>query len=308
MVIKVCITERTNLNENLIQNHPDFEFVINPFEADFVIAQSTVRCPELAKKTIYIAIEPPRTDHRIFCYNNFKEFLLVACHNPIGENEIPFTDNDSPQFYPTRADPYPFRTREDTTFNNCGVFYAGMINQMNDSPDACGGQNITHLRNVLGEYFQKTEPFSKDTKILGIGWGNQVVKVDNWREDKLEQIDNSNCDFVLALENTIYPNYLYEKIWDGFTSDRVTLYLGDPNIEKHIPVDCFIDLRQWYNSDNKEIDVVGLGEYLMNMKQKDYDKILNNARKFRETSVGKFREYMDKFTNKLIDFMLANGK
>lgn len=305
---KVFIPERNNLNEKLIAEHPEIEIIDNPDDADFIIAQSTCRYPQFMHKTIYIAVEPPRSEHRIWCYNNFDNFKLVVCHNPdpSKSNQIPFTDDDSPQFYPTRPDPFEFYTREDTSIRNRGVFYAGMINIYNDSPDACGGINITPLRNILGEYFKNTTPFKKDSIIIGIGWDGQKKKVSNWREDKHRKIRNSKCDFVLALENTIYPNYLYEKIWDGFACDRVTMYLGDPRIEHHIPTNCFIDLRKFFNVKTKKFDIEGLGNYLKNMTQKKYDRILKNARKFRETAKGKHQYYRDRLTNHLIKYILNN--
>ena len=79
----------------------------------------------------------------------------------------------------------------------------------------------------------------------------------------------------MALENTLLPNYLYEKIWDGFISDKVTLYLGDPKIEEHIPLDCFIDLRPYFNRETKEIDVLGIVKRLKEMSQEEYDSILD---------------------------------
>lgn len=302
-MIKVAITERTNLNENMIKDHPWIEVVEDPSEADFIIAQSTVRFPQYMDKTIYLAVEPPRSDHRMWCYSRFDKFHTVICHNPDPEkpNQIPFTPFDEAQFYPTYADPYPFHTREDTSIRNRGVFYAGLINSYENTPDLFGGYNITPLRKVLGNYFKKE--FS-DSIIIGIGWNGQSTKVDNWRSDKHEQIMKSNCDFVLALENTSYPNYLYEKIWDGFACDRVTMYLGDPNIEKHIPLNCFIDLRPYYNFKTKEFDVEALGRRLKTMTQDEYDTIIKNMREFRVKAKGKYRSYMDMLTFTIIQIMV----
>lgn len=288
----------------MIKNHPKIELTDNPFEADFIIAQSTVRYPELLYKTIYIGCEAPRTDHRIACYKHFDDFHTVICHNPDPnkKNQFPMTLDDSAQFYPTRADPYDFITREDTTIRNRGVFYAGQINLFENQPDECGGINITPLRKTLGNYLLKEFPHSI---IKGIGWFGQTTKPDDWRTNtKKNAILDSKCDFVLALENTIYPNYLYEKIWDGFSTDRVTLYLGDPRIEHHIPLNCFIDLRPYFNVTTKEFQLDKLRDRLLNMTQEEYNSILKNARIFRETSKGKYRYYMDELTKRIIDIIL----
>lgn len=299
---KICITERTVLNENLLKK--EFEIIDNPYEADFIIAQSTVRFPELISKTIYLTGEAPLAEHRVWCYTHFDYFYAVFCFNPEErKNQFPMNHTGEYQFYPSRPDPFEFFTREDTNLRNRGVFYAGMVGFYEDMPDSCGGINITPLRRLLGEYFLKEFP---DSIIIGRGWRNQTTKVEKWRIDKHTQIMESKCDFVLALENTIYPNYLYEKIWDGFATDRVTLYLGDPNIEKHIPLNCFIDLRPYFNLETKEFDLESLGKRLKEMTQEEYDEIIKNARTFRETCKGRFRYNMDLTTNKVIE-VIKNG-
>lgn len=296
--MKLGITERTNLNEKMLAE--EFELTTNPKDADFLISQSSIIFPQYLNKTIYIAIEPPLAEHRIWCYSQFDKCHTVIAHNPDPkkDNQFPYTKLDQSQFYPTRANPYEFVTREDTTLRGRGVFYAGMVGFYENQPDSHGGINITQLRTTLGNYFKKEFPTSK---IIGNGWGGQKVKVGNWREDKIKQIKESECDFVLALENTIFPNYLYEKIWDGITNDRVTMYLGDSNIEKHIPLKCFIDLRPYFNKETKYFNCEALGKMLKEMTQEEYDEILNNARKFRETSRGHYIRLQDELTHFIID-------
>lgn len=297
--IKLAITERTNLNEKMLAEA--FELTSDVKDADYLLSQSSILYPEHLNKTIYIAIEPPLAQHRVWCYHQFDNCKMVITHNPNPEkdNQFPFTLNDEAQFYPTRADPYPFVTREDTTIKDRGVFYAGMRGFYEVNPDEHGGINITILRTILGEYFLKEFPKSR---IIGNGWANQTVKVGNWREDKIKQIKESGCDFVLALENTMFPNYLYEKIWDGFSNDRVTMYLGDTNIEKHIPLNCFIDLRPYFNKLTKKFDVESLGKKLKEMTQEEYDEILKNMREFRETSKdGHYIRLQNELTQFIID-------
>lgn len=296
----VYIHGRTVLDERDIAK--EFNMVNSCAQADVIIAQSTLP-KDLNNnfgKLIYVAVEPPRSHHRLFCYSHFNDFKLVVAHNPDPSraNQIPFTSDDSCQFYPTRPDPYPFITRENLDFRHKGVFYAGR--QSPDGDDVFGAKSITHLRPIIGNYNAK---HFRGSVNLGIGWGNQMRKVDNWREDKLHQINNSETDFVLALENTVLPNYLYEKIWDGIAADKVTLYLGDPRIEHHIPLNCFVDLRQWFDYDTKIFDVDGMGEYLKNMTQDEYNEIIKNARAFRDTCPGKFYFYTQELTQKLINFI-----
>lgn len=308
-MVKVYIPQRTNLNEQMLKEN--FEIVNSTKEADVVIAQSTLAQDFDGdfSKVIYIAVEPPLSEHRLFCYSNFDKFKLVVTHNAdTSKGQWFFTDSDEPQYYPCRPDPsiIPQYTRANTSIKKRGIFYAGMIGPYEHVKDCelHGGKNLTKLRRELGNLFKEIFPSSV---IIGIGWNGQKEKVSDWRLDKSNKIKNSDCDFVLALENTSLPNYLYEKIWDGFASDRVTLYLGDTRIEEHIPENCYINLKKWYYPQYDEFDFAGLATYLKSIKQEEYDEILKNARQFRETAKGRHQELQDKLTKKIIDF-INNGK
>lgn len=299
-MIRLYIPFNHSLNQEILDE--EFYLVESLDNADYILAQSTL--PLLTtdlSKVIYVAVEPPLADHRLFCYSNFDKFKLVVTHNKDKnqDNQINFTDSDEPQYFPVKpiSDLLPFVTREDTTLKNRGIFYMGMVGGYEHVKNSFGGINLTIIRRLLGEHFIK----EKKNKIIGIGWNGQRTKVKNWRVDKQEQIKEFDCDFVLALENTMLPNYLYEKIWDGFISDRVTLYLGDPNIEKHIPLNCFIDLRKYFNKETGEIDVKSIQKRLDTISQKEYNEILSNARKFRETAIGRYKELQDKLTRRIVN-------
>ena len=304
MTIKIAIPYRNNLNMGMIEKDERFKIIQDQDEADFIIAQSTVERPDLINKTIYIAAEAPRTSHRIWCYERLDEFKLVVnhnCdnsnHNGDNSNQIPFTLNKEDHFYQTWADAYTFKTREDTTITKRSVFFAG-LRGVYESQITSLAINLTPMRTVIGEYFRDN---FEGSKIIGRGWGNQVTKVNNWRKDKQEQIMESEIDFVLALENTAYPGYVTEKIWDGIACDKVTLYLGAPNIEEFIPTNCFVDLRKWYK--DGDFDTESMGKFLRDMTQEEYDKIINAAREFRKGATGKYRSLMDNLTIRLMEFM-----
>lgn len=297
---KVYIDGRNLLDINTIKENTFIKIIDSPRNSDLIISQSTVENTDLIFKTIYIAAEPPRTSHRIWCYSNFDKFKLVICRDPKGYNEIPFTLDNSEQYYPTKSDAY-IQLREDISIKNRGMFFAGIFSYHENTQDCCGGYNITHLRRMLAEYFSEKLPKSK---FMGIGWNGQTTKVGMWRKDKQEQIKKYDTDFVLSLENTIYPNYISEKIWDGINSDRVTLYLGDPNIEQHIPLNCFIDLRPYYNIETKEFNLDKLYNRLINITQEEYNDIIYNAREFRKTCVGKHQYYRDLLTKRIIKFII----
>jgi len=297
---KVYIDGRNLLDNELIEKHSFIELVNSDVDADIIISQSTVKNIDLIHKTIYIAAEPPRTEHRIWCYSNFNKFKFVVCRNAKNLNEINFTPDDSTQYYPTKPDAY-IQERKDLTLKNRGIFFAGIMNTYENIRDECGGYSITHLRRIMAEYFSEKLPASK---FMGIGWNGQTEKAQRWRKDKHDKIKEYDVDFVLALENTIHSNYISEKIWDGINSDRVTLYLGDPNIEKHIPLNCFIDLRPYYNLETREFDLNKLYNRLISLTQKEYNEIIYNSREFRKTCEGKHSYYRNLLTEKIIKFIV----
>lgn len=292
------------INKKIIMSSPFIKTVDSPIEADIIITRDTVVNLNLLYKTIYIATEAPRTSHRKWCYSHFDDFKLVICHNPQeGKiNQIPFTPDDAAQYFPYKADAYK-QERNNTTIKNRGIFFAGKILNREIDLGTNGGHNICPLRKTLGEYFIKNLP---NSKFVGIGWNGQTSKSSMWRRDKQVEIKEADCDFILALENTIYPNYLTEKIWDGFNSDRVTLYLGDPNIEKHIPLNCFIDLRPYYNLETRQFNLEDLYKRIKYISQEEYDDILANAREFIKTTSGKYNYYLDLLTDTIIDFIIKN--
>jgi hypothetical protein len=297
---KIYIENRHHLNKGILEKCEDIVIINDPKQADFIIATNTVLQLESLGKTILLISEAPRTTHRKWLHSNLDKFNLVICHHPDPKksNQMSWTEDDSSQYFPYKSDVYVQKERKDTKFRDKGIFFAGNVQRNDKTTDEHGAYSINFLRHVMGDYFNEKIPQSK---FIGIGWGKQTTKTNNWREEKMKDIEDSKCDFVLALENTIYPNYLTEKIWDGINSDRVTLYLGDPNVEKHIPLDCFIDLRPFYNVKTKKIDLEGIYNKITNMSQEEYDKILSNARKFRKTCTGKHLFYSKKLTQKIIE-------
>lgn len=54
-----------------------------------------------------------------------------------------------------------------------------------------------------------------------------------------------NYKFSICYENCSSNGYITEKIFDSFFSGCVPIYLGAPNIDKYIPLNCFIDFRDF---------------------------------------------------------------
>lgn len=59
----------------------------------------------------------------------------------------------------------------------------------------------------------------------------------------------SQYTFVLCFENMILKGWITEKIFDCFYAGTVPIYWGEPNIERIIPPECYVDMRQFANYD-----------------------------------------------------------
>lgn len=257
------------------------------------------------EKLIYLTSEPPLCMPRIYYYSNFHKMPLVVRYGPKKPNEISITINNCHGAeFPFSMQPFDCEliTREDTTIKNRGVFYAGGLG-LENNPSLFGSINIRKIRRQLVEYFQEKDNcfvMGEGTK-RGPDFTN--ARLEKTRAGKIQAIDKSGCDFVLAIENSFMEDYVTEKIGDGFTSDRVVLYLGASNIEKHVPLNCFIDLRPYVDWNTLNFDLEALQSKINSITQEQYDEILSNARTFRNGSYKKYQENMDDLTHRIISFL-----
>lgn len=65
----------------------------------------------------------------------------------------------------------------------------------------------------------------------------------------------SNYRFAICFENTAFPGYVTEKIFDCFVAGCIPVYLGAPDITEMIPAGSFIDARDF-------ADLAGLESFL----------------------------------------------
>jgi hypothetical protein len=306
MVLKIFCTPDCFIDGGIIKEH--FNLVSDLGVADIILSGSF---PEQyipmekipINKLCFSTSEVPLCTPRVWWYSQFSKMPLVVCYNPLHENEIPLTkDNKWGAHYPYPLVPLQCEEvfREDTTMKNRSMFQAGELG-LESLPDVLGNINIRILRRQFTEWLLKR---GRKDYVIGSGTthGNTFLPNNlDVRMDKQDNIKFSDCDFVLALENSIYPDYITEKIGEGFTSDRVTLYLGAPNIENHVPLNCFIDLRKWFNVETKVFNFNGLEEYLDNITQEEYDQIIKNAREFRKNSREKFFELKYDLTQRVVE-------
>lgn len=81
--------------------------------------------------------------------------------------------------------------------------------------------------------------------------------------------------FVVCYENTRTPGYISEKLFDCLFAGCVPVYLGEPNIRKFVPAECFID-RQAFGSDAE------LAAFLTRMPYEEYARYIAAMRRFAE--------------------------
>lgn len=131
------------------------------------------------------------------------------------------------------------------------------------------------------EYFSKFESFdlygglwSNDQNDLEDNIKNAISKC--YRgiikdKGKLEYL--KRYKFSIVFENTIFPGYITEKIFDCFFSKVIPIYLGDPYVTHRIPISCFIDARN-FNSYSE------LNQYLLSITETEAAKYINAAQEF----------------------------
>ena len=131
--------------------------------------------------------------------------------------------------------------------------------------------NLYIDRQKIVSYFDGKDGF----RLYGKYWGMSVVgEISSHYEDKLGVLGESR--FALCLENTAFPGYITEKIFDSLFAGAIPIYLGAPDIEDWIPASCFIDLRKFESLDTLDF-------YIRNISETDAQAYLMAARSFMES-------------------------
>lgn len=84
----------------------------------------------------------------------------------------------------------------------------------------------------------------------------------------------SKTKFAYCFENVSeLPDYITEKIFDCFFSGCVPIYWGSETIKDHIPSTCFINRRDFKNTDE-------VHRYLKSISEKEYSEYQENIKKY----------------------------
>jgi len=300
-IVSQAIKWRVDINHikkeiEVVNHNPDLYLCYNVMPKEIPIG-----------KCLLLLIEPPLSKDRLNLYGNFDKFHTVYTYNPNGHNQFPAAINHRFDVFPYYPGCINYITRKDTTIKTRGVYFAGLKGSYTTKKIKFNNINLYPSRNKLVEFLRRT---CINKSIYGNGWPNGETKMAtvkkgkiSWRHYKRNEIQRNNCDFVLALENSMLNNYISEKIHDGFTSDRVTLYLGAPNITDYIPQDCFVDLRKFFNKDMQSYTTKNLKQILNvinTMTQDKYDNIIYNMREYRKSVEGLHQKGIDLLTTAII--------
>lgn len=167
-------------------------------------------------------------------------------------------------------------------------------------------------RNKAIRYFQKVLP--KEFDLYGKGWNkprkcnlaDQIFGPEKFESYRGEIPDNqkvnaiSRYKFCLAFENCIAPGYITEKIFDCFKARTVPIYWGAPNVEKYIPKECFIDMRDYQSYGD-------LRDYIVGMNTGKYNSYLSAINKFLSSKKNLQRWFGIEFDRLFLD-VIASSK
>ena len=135
-------------------------------------------------------------------------------------------------------------------------------------------KELYSARRTSIKYFE--QKFKDQFELYGIGWNKaanfsqRILKTNVPFYSSFKGLVASKTDifpkfrFALCYENTIWPGYITEKVFDCMRSDCVPIYLGAPNINDYLPPDTYIDRRKFSDAEQ-------LSSYLLSIDEKKYE-------------------------------------
>ena len=114
-----------------------------------------------------------------------------------------------------------------------------------------------HVPDLYNERLRVIEELgdNPDFSLFGVGWDTRLPGWSDqfWRKvqrsfrgevaEKAETLQRFR--FALCIENTVFPGYISEKIFDALLAGAIPIYLGAPDIDRYVRKDAFIDLRDF---------------------------------------------------------------
>jgi len=106
----------------------------------------------------------------------------------------------------------------------------------------------------------------------------------------------SNYRFALCFENTAFPGYVTEKIFDCFAAGCIPIYLGAPDIKGLVPPGAFIDAREFR-------DFAGLESFIRTLKPEIAREYVAAAAEFMSSKSAEIFS-QDHFVREMADVLL----
>jgi hypothetical protein len=165
-------------------------------------------------------------------------------------------------------------------------------------------QDITQYRRDAIKYFA---PFS-EFHLFGRGWDAAIkydfffssIKFKNLPKPlNLKLTEINKAKFTLCFENTLFPGYITEKIFDAMLGGSVPVWRGCDEVHNEVPINCFIDAKEFIN-------YAELHKFLQNISQKTWIGYRNNIIEFLNSK--NYMKYKGEEFSKRIITLINNEK
>lgn len=122
-------------------------------------------------------------------------------------------------------------------------------------------------------------------KIMGPRWQRAFARIPKWTnifrpplslyrgraQDKLKTLNAYK--FSICFENSSHDEYITEKIFDCFFAHNVPIYMGAPDIQKWIPKECYIDVRDFKSKEE-------IFQFMKSYSKDQYDQQQDAVKKY----------------------------
>jgi hypothetical protein len=134
-------------------------------------------------------------------------------------------------------------------WENSNRAFLTMIN-MNKKP--CSRHKELYSQRIKAvKFFSRTN----EIDLYGFGWDKRPFFPYWFYKSALQKVYRGSVEskyqtlskytFAICFENMIMPGFVTEKIFDCFFAGTIPVYWGAPDIEKYVPKECFIDMRDF---------------------------------------------------------------
>ncbi|HEY0582707.1 MAG TPA: glycosyltransferase family 10 [Chloroflexota bacterium] len=149
-----------------------------------------------------------------------------------------------------------------------------------------------------------------DFDLYGEGWESRHPAVEPGLFAAAQRVYRGQVDdklallatyrFALVFENTRFPGYISEKLFDCFFARCIPIYSGAPDVAQYIPPPAFIDARQFASF--RELE-----KFLRGITEEDARRYVDAAHAFLLSPA--FEAFcVDRFARDLVDVLVAVGE